>query len=158
MFKKMLLAAGLAASSLFAGCATTGSTSTLVITPQQLITDFCPTVNADLKVLSGSTLLSASQQATVAQVLTINTAVCAAGASVNLADLQSLNATLFPALITLVSSIPGIPNQPAILLGLTLAQPVLAQAVAAVTAASSSTASSASTAAPATATAAPASQ
>ena len=65
----------------------------------------------------------------VSKVLTVNTSICAAGAQVNVADLQSLNATLFPALIQLVGSLPMLPNQPAVMLGLTLAQPILAQVV-----------------------------
>jgi hypothetical protein len=125
--KRMLLAAGLALSALFAGCA---NQPIKIPAPQQLVAAFCPVVNADLKVLSASPLLSADQQALVSKILTVNTAVCYAGGQVDVSDLQTLNATLFPALITLVSSIPAIPNQPAILLGLTLAQPILAQVVA----------------------------
>lgn len=133
--KMLRIAAGLALAAcfaMFAGCASTGAAPKLIVPPQQLLTDFCPVVNADLKVLSTSPLLVPAQQDLVSKVLTVNTSVCSAGAQVNAADLQSLNATLFPALIQLVSSLPMLPNQPAVMLGLTLAQPVLAQVVQAV--------------------------
>jgi|ERR1700744_1176863 len=107
-------------------CASTG-VSQSIPTPQQLLTDFCPIVNADLKVLSESPLLSSQQQSVVANIASINSNVCAAGAQIDVSDLQSLDQTAFPALIALVSAIPGLPDQQAILLGLTLAQPILAQ-------------------------------
>ncbi|MBN3848600.1 hypothetical protein G3N58_17480 [Paraburkholderia sp. Ac-20342] len=122
--------AGLVACVAFAGCASTGSQPHLVIQPQQLITDFCPSVNAQLKLLTqpaAAALLNPTQQALVEQILTVNTAVCTANGEIDANDLQTLNATLFPALITLVASIPAIPNQPAILIGLMAAQPVLSQ-------------------------------
>jgi len=62
-------------------------------------------------------------------VISMNAAVCAAGAVINVTDLQTLNATAFPALITLVSGLPNLPNQSAILLGLMLAQPILTQVI-----------------------------
>lgn len=140
MFKRMLLAAGIAASIVFAGCASPGGTvPKLVITPQQLVTDFCPIVNADLQVLAASTLLNASQKLllngdpsdpTNPGIIAINKSVCAAGGMINVTDLQTLNNTAFPALITLVGALPMLPNQPAILLGLTLAQPILNQVLA----------------------------
>lgn len=52
--------------------------------------------------LSASPLLAPAQQDLGAKVLAVNTSVCSAGAQVNATDLQSLNATLFSALITLV--------------------------------------------------------
>ena len=60
-------------------------------------------------------------------IIAVNKAICTAGGQIDVKDLQAFNATLFPALITLVSAVPALPNQPAILLGLTLAQPILAQ-------------------------------
>jgi hypothetical protein len=137
MFKKLCLAAGLVASMLFAGCASAPVPLT-VPTPAQLTADFCPVVNADLKVLAASPLLNASQQqllngvpgdASQPGIIAINAAVCAAGATLNVSDIKALNATAFPALIGLVSALPMIPNQPAILIGLTLAQPILTQII-----------------------------
>ncbi|MGG1948959.1 hypothetical protein AB1286_29835 [Trinickia sp. NRRL B-1857] len=138
--KMLRIAAGVALAAcfaLFAGCATNGPVK--LIPPKQLVTDFCPIVNADLKVLAASPLLNATQQqllngipGDVAHpgIIAINKAVCAAGATIDATDLQTLNNTAFPALIGLVSALPMLPNQPAILLGLTLAQPILNQVAA----------------------------
>jgi hypothetical protein len=82
--------------------------------------------------IAASPLLSAAQQqllngvpgsASQPGIIAINSAVCAAGGQINVTDLQTLNDTAFPALIGLVGALPMLPNQPAILLGLTLAQP-----------------------------------
>lgn len=126
----MLLAAGLVASvALFAGCASAPIPLT-VPTPAQLTADFCPVVNADLTALSSSTLLTSAQRTLLTTVIIPdNQAVCAAGAAINVANLQTLNATAFPALIALVGALPMIPSQPAILVGLTLAEPVLTQII-----------------------------
>lgn len=132
--RMLRIAAGFALAACFAvltACASSGAPK-LIVPPAQLLADFCPVVNADLKVLSASPLLTADQQALVGHVLTVNTSVCAAGGQIDAADLNTLNATLFPALVELVGSLPLLPNQPAILLGLTLAQPILAQVVQAV--------------------------
>ncbi|MBB3258246.1 hypothetical protein F4827_003114 [Paraburkholderia bannensis] len=160
--KKLLLAVGLVASMLFAGCATNGTTSApkLIITPQQLATDFCPVVNADLAVIAASPLLNASQKvllngdpsdATKPGIIAINKSVCAAGNTIDVTNLETLNNTAFPALITLVGALPMLPNQPAILLGLTLAQPILNQVLATVQAQQAAAASPASTASAASA-------
>lgn len=143
MLRKLaVVLAGAAALALTAGCATNGTTAPkLVVTPQQLVTDFCPVVNADLKALAVSPLLNASQKlllngdpsdATKPGIIAINNSVCAAGGMVDVTNLQTLNNTAFPALITLVGALPMLPNQPAILLGLTLAQPILNQVMATV--------------------------
>jgi hypothetical protein len=130
MFRKIAVVLAGAVAFALAGCASTGSQPHLVIQPQQLVAGFCPSVNAQLKLLTqpaAAALLNADQQALVSQILSVNTAVCAANGEIDANDLQTLNATLFPALITLVASIPAIPNQPAILIGLMAAQPVLSQ-------------------------------
>jgi hypothetical protein len=134
--KKIIAAiAAVFACLLFAGCTSAPLT---VPTPQQLVTDFCPVVNADLKLLAASPLLNAAQQkvlngtpgdASNPGIINMNAAVCAAGAVINVTSLQTLNVTAFPALITLVSGLPNLPNQPAILFGLTLAQPILTQII-----------------------------
>lgn len=137
--KMLLNAAGLALSASLIGCA---NAPVKLIPPQQLVTAFCPVVNADLDVLSKSPLLDAAQQETLANVLSVNQSVCAADAKIDVTDLQKLNATAFPALIGLVGALPMLPNQPAILLGLTLAQPILAQVTAQLAAAAPTSASS----------------
>lgn len=134
MKKMLLIAAGLVLSASFAGCA--NAPPIKLIPPAQLVKDFCPIVNADLDVLSKSTLLTATQKAlldgapgdpTKPGIIAVNKAVCAAGATIDATDIQALNDTAFPALIGLVGALPMLPNQPAILLGLTLAQPILNQ-------------------------------
>lgn len=129
--KMLRIAAGLVLSAcfvVFAGCS---SAPVKLIPPQQLVTAFCPVVNTDLDVLSKSPLLTVDQRALLTdKIIPGNQAICTAGAQINVQDLQAFNATLFPALITLVSALPVLPNQPAILLGLTLAQPILAQVTA----------------------------
>lgn len=128
--KMLRIAAGVVLSAcfvMFAGCA---NAPVKLIPPAQLVKDFCPIVNADLAVLDASPLLTAQQKALLDGpngVIAVNKAVCAAGATINAADIQTLNDTAFPALIGLVSALPMLPNQPAILLGLTLAQPILNQ-------------------------------
>lgn len=138
--KMLRIAAGLALAACFitfAGCATNGPVK--LIPPAQIVHDFCPVVSADLKLLAASPLLNASQQQalngvpgdpTHPGIIAVNKAVCAAGATIDATDLQTLNNTAFPALISLVSALPMLPNQPAILLGLTLAQPILNQVAA----------------------------
>lgn len=151
----MLLAAGIALSFLFAGCATNGTVTVpkLIVTPQRLVTDFCPTVNADLKLVAASTLLNASQKLllngdpsdpTKPGIIAINASVCAAGGTIDVTNLETLNNTAFPALIALVGALPMIPDQPAILIGLTLAQPILNQVLATIQAQQAAAAAAAS--------------
>lgn len=139
----------------FAGCATNGAITPpkLIVTPQQLVTDFCPIVNADLKAIAASPLLNASQKLilngdpsapTKPGIIAINASVCAAGGTIDVTNLETLNNTAFPALITLVAALPMIPDQPAILLGLTLAQPILNQVLATIQAQQAAAAAAAS--------------
>jgi len=122
-----------------------------VIPPAQLASQFCPIVKADLAILSASPLLSQDQKDKLNSVAPINDAVCSAAATVDLTDLQAFNATLFPAVTAIVAAVPAIPNQPAILLALQLAQPVLNQVVADAIAASTASASTATAASAASA-------
>jgi hypothetical protein len=140
-------------ATLLAGCGLFQSGK--IPTPQQLVSDFCPTVTADLKLLAASPLLNATQQqllngvpgdSTKPGIIAVNNAVCIAGGQINVTDLQTLNNTAFPALIGLVGALPMLPNQPAILLGLTLAQPILNQVVAQIMPAATTPASSAAAA------------
>jgi hypothetical protein len=125
--KMLLIAAGVTLSASLVGCA---NGPVKLIPPAQLVKDFCPIVNADLAVLDASPLLTATQKALLdgpSGIIAVNKAVCAAGGTIDATDIQTLNNTAFPALIGLVSALPMLPNQPAILLGLTLAQPILNQ-------------------------------
>ncbi|MEX3933246.1 hypothetical protein AB4Y32_15835 [Paraburkholderia phymatum] len=114
-----------------------------VIPPAQLAAQFCPIVKADIEILKASVLLSQAQKDKLAEVAPINDAVCSAAATVDLTDLQKFNSTLFPAVTAIVAAVPAIPNQPAILLALQLAQPVLNQVVADAIAASKASAATA---------------
>jgi len=118
-----------------------------VIPPAQLAQQICPIVKADLDVLTsavGLALLSPAQQSTVATSIQPKfNAACSAAAAVDLADLQSFNADAFPALIAIVAAVPAIPNQPAVLLGLQLAQPIVQAVVANAVAASKASATAA---------------
>jgi hypothetical protein len=145
MKKLMLLAAGLVASALFAGCAGVAvkPISLPIIPPAQLASQFCPIVKADLAILSTSPLLTQAQKDKLNSLVPINDAVCSAAATVDLTDLQSFNNTLFPAVTAIVAAVPAIPNQPAILLALQLAQPVLNQVVTDAIAASKASAATA---------------
>lgn len=122
-----------------------------VIPPQQLAQTLCPLVQADLDILtsaSGLVLLSVAQQNTVQTSIKPKvTAACAAAATIDLTDLQSFNSTAFPALISIVQAVPAIPNQPAILLALQLAQPVLQDVVNMAVASANVTANATATAA-----------
>lgn len=140
--KKLLIAAGLVASAILAGCGSIAvkPVSIPVIPPAQLASQFCPIVKADLAILSTSPLLSQAQKDKLLSVSPINDAVCSAAATVDLQDLQAFNATLFPAVTAIVAAVPAIPNQPAILLALQLAQPLLNQVVADAIAASKASA------------------
>lgn len=147
MFKKLCLAAGLVTSVLFAGCANVAvkPISIPVIPPAQLATQFCPLVKADLAILAGSPIVLQAQKDALTKVTPINDAVCSAAATVDLTDLQSFNNTLFPAVTAVVAAVPAIPNQPAILLALQLAQPLLNQIVTDAIAATKATATAPAT-------------
>jgi hypothetical protein len=148
--KKILaaFAAGLVALALSAcGAIQVKPVSIPVIPPAQLAQQVCPIVKADLDVLTsavGLALLSPAQQSTVVTSIQPKfAAACSTAAAVDLADLQSFNADAFPALIAIVAAIPAIPNQPAVLLGLQLAQPIVQAVVTNAVAASKASAAAA---------------
>lgn len=126
--KSLFIAALAAVCVAFAGCASAPVPLTIP-TPAQLASQVCPIVNADLNALASSTLLTSAQQTTLKDIESVNATVCSAGAAVSVSSLQAFNSTAFPALIAIVAAVPAIPNQPAILLALTLAQPLVTQVV-----------------------------
>lgn len=152
MKKFMPLAAAFVASVfLLVGCAGVQlkPVSIPVIPPAQLAQRICPIVKADLDVLTsaaGLALLTADQQDTVKTSIRPKfNAACATAATVDLTDLQSFGDTAYPALVAIVGAVPAIPNQPAVLLGLQLAKPILDQVVSdAIAASKASAAASAS--------------
>jgi hypothetical protein len=117
--KRMLLAAGIAALALFAGCHS-------LPTVQEQFQTGCTIVNGDLTILGQSPLLNAEQQAVINKtVLPANEAICKADAQLNVSDLKAFHDSLLPAAITIVQAVPAIPNQPAILLGLATFGPMV---------------------------------
>lgn len=88
-------------------------------TVQEQFQTGCTIVNGDLAILATSPLLTPDQQATITKtILPANQALCKAGATLNVADLQAFHDSLLPAAIAIVQAVPAIPNQPAVLLGL----------------------------------------
>lgn len=119
MFKRMLLAAGIAALALFAGCHS-------LPTVQEQFQTGCTIVNGDLAIIAQSPLLNAEQQAVISKtVLPANQAICKAGAQLNVTDLKAFHDSLLPAAITIVQAVPALPDQPAILLGLATFGPMV---------------------------------
>lgn len=96
---------------------------------QQIVSSFCPLVNADLGVLSTSPAVAAPLQAQFKTFLSINQQVCAAGSGVTIESLQTLNTQVVQAAIAVLLLNPEIPNQPAILLALQLGAPLIQQAI-----------------------------
>lgn len=108
MFKRMLLAAGLFASVVFTGCASTGSQ-----TPDQIAANLhtqvvkaCAVASPTITSLSAmSAQLSAEQQADLAQASTIVTAVCSAQSAPITSVAQLINVG-FPLAIKIVAGSP----------------------------------------------------
>lgn len=126
--KRILL---IVAALILAACTTTGGTVGAP-TPsqvQQIVASFCPTMNADLQVLSTSPVVSPPLQAQFKTFLSINQQICAAGTGVTVSDLQTLNTQVVQAAIVVLLANPEIPNQPAILLALQLGAPLIQQAI-----------------------------
>ncbi|KVV22293.1 hypothetical protein WK80_22140 [Burkholderia multivorans] len=112
MKKLMLLAAGIVASVAIVAC-------NYLPTVQQQFQTGCTIVNGDLTILATSPLLSADQRAAISRtILPANQAICKAGAQLNVADLKAFHDSLLPAAITIVQSVPALPQQQAVLLGL----------------------------------------
>jgi hypothetical protein len=106
-------------------------------------------VNGDLAILGASPLLNASQQDVINKtVLPANQAICKAGGQLDVASLRAFHDSLLPAAITIVQAVPSLPNQPAILLGLStfgpMVQALIDQLITASTAVAASSASAAS--------------
>jgi hypothetical protein len=123
--KKILAAFAAAVVALALGACS----SSQLTTTQQLFASDCSVVNADLLALSTSTLLTADQQGKITDLLTANKAVCSAVASADVTTLKNINDSLLPAAIIVVSAVPAIPNQPAILLALNTIGPLVQQLV-----------------------------
>lgn len=105
-----------------------------VLTPTQLANQFCPLVKADLDILAASPLVVQPLKDKITALKPFNDAACNAGAVIDLTDIQAFNTTVFATVTAVVAAVPALPNQPVILLGLQLAQPLVDQLVADATA------------------------
>lgn len=119
------------ASLVLAACATTGGIGAppSAAQVQQIVTSFCPTVNADLQVLSTSPAVNPTLQAQFKTFLSINQQICAAGTGVTIENLQALNTQVVQAAIAVLLLNPEIPNQQAMLIALQLGAPLIQQAI-----------------------------
>lgn len=149
MKKMLLLAAGIAASIVIvSGCKS-------LPTLQEQFTQACPIVNADLKIIAASPLLTPAQQQvlngvpgdpTKPGVIAANEAICAAGAQLNATNLRTIHDSLLPMAITIVQAVPALPEQQVVLLALQtfgpLVQGMIDQLITAVTPASAPVAAS----------------
>jgi hypothetical protein len=127
--KKLLIAAVLAMLALFAGCASNGSAPALP-TPQQLFSQACPIVNADLAILAQSPLLTSAQRdALTKTIIPANQGICSAGVQISVANLKAFHDSLLPAAIAIVQAVPAIPQQPVILLALQTFGPLVQQMI-----------------------------
>ncbi|MFD1557110.1 hypothetical protein ACFSHT_16025 [Paraburkholderia silviterrae] len=144
MKKRMLLAAGLAASVAFAGCATTTGTSTtstsatpvltlpqLTMSPAQLAGAFCPafdnaiTLITTFNATAGATLPFAANANTVIKstVQPLVNGVCAGGATITTTNVQALIQQGIPAVAGIVAAMPLPPaTQAAIQAGFAVAE------------------------------------
>lgn len=98
--RKMLLAAGVAALMLFAGCATQPK-----LTPAQVASIVCPAAKSQLQTMQLSGVFTGGAADTlVKQVQPDVDAVCEVGATVTDAKLQTLLNAAFPLVITAVKN------------------------------------------------------
>jgi len=127
----MLLHKSIAVCAIVAGLAGCAGTPTApnIAQVQQVITSFCPLVNADLTVLSTSPAIAPPLQAQFKTILAVNKQACSVGGGVTITDLQTLNTQVVQAAIGLLFANPEIPNQPQILLALQLGEPIVNQAI-----------------------------
>jgi hypothetical protein len=109
----MLLAAGLVALAAFAGCKS-------LPTAQAQFNALCPIVTADLQTLSTSALLTSDQQTKALKAHDFNVKICAAGASLNVADVKDFANTALPAISSIVAAIPDSPSFPSTTIALAL--------------------------------------
>lgn len=100
-----------------------------VQTPAQIASEVCPSLTAAFTVLEDPTLNMSDQAAKAIQkAKPIVTAVCSGAAAVNVADLNSINEAVFPAISAVINA-TNIPNKQQYLLDLGLAQSVMAAVI-----------------------------
>jgi hypothetical protein len=129
--KKLLAAFAAALVALALGaCTSTGAPVVALPTPQQLFSQACPIVNADLAFIAKSPLLSSAQQDLLTKtIIPANQGICSAGVQISVANLKAFHDSLLPAAIAIVQAVPAIPQQPVILLALQTFGPLVQQMI-----------------------------
>lgn len=126
MKKLLTLAASVA---IISGCTTTGTIHP--VSPQQLVAQFCPVVqaiNSQILILPNLDPLIASK---INEAKPIVQVVCADGAALSASDLKSLSVQAIPLLIDAVSAtaVAATPQGQAIVLGLNIASITISQII-----------------------------
>lgn len=125
----MLAACAAALSFALAACSTTGQT---VQTPAQVAARVCPPVEVAITSLKQVNGMSDSALHALDDAQPVVNAVCAAGATVDALNLQTLATAGLPAIIAVVKASPlSAQDQDRVILGVTTAQILLATAIAA---------------------------
>jgi hypothetical protein len=111
--------------ALLGACSTISGVTGAVQTPAQLASDICPPVKTALAVLTPAAgqMTPAAQNAIDKANFTV-AALCSPATAVKIADVQNLQAAVFPALQTLLAA-SNLPNKQTLALDLALAQGVL---------------------------------
>ncbi|MGH7749608.1 MAG: hypothetical protein ACREQ5_33305, partial [Candidatus Dormibacteria bacterium] len=124
--KKLIFILFFPLAAFLSACTTTSTIQPLPIASvQQVVASFCPTVNADLSVLSTSPTVSPVLQAQFKTLASANKYICSMGSTMTVTDLQTLNTSVVQVAIGLLMANPALPGQPAILLGLQLGAPLI---------------------------------
>lgn len=122
--KKHILA--LFAVAVLAACGTTPATGTSAQSTQQIAAQVCPPVETALTGLQSLVGLPIETMAAINTAIPIVNGVCAAGATVDLASLQTFNQTALPALLSAVkASSMSAEQQNAIVLDITAAKLII---------------------------------
>jgi hypothetical protein len=101
--KRMLLAAGLAASIFFAGCANAPKVAGDF---QAQVAKACAVVQPTLLSVQAMTVSDPTQQVIIGQVVKLNGSVCAANASVDPSNVSELVNTSIPAAVQVIALLP----------------------------------------------------
>jgi len=120
---------------------------TVLPSPAVLATSICPSVQAAISALGLPGVLNASETLLLQNPVTpeVN-AVCSGATTLNISSLQSFNSTAYPTLLTIIqdSTIPTA-TKSGIILGMTMAYPILTALVAQVSAMQAATGAPVST-------------
>ncbi|MDB5777629.1 MAG: hypothetical protein JWP38_3762 [Herbaspirillum sp.] len=123
--KKTLIAILAGFALLLSGCAAPGAAPTPAQILSQLNTQVCPGLVAAGPILTTLPGVSDTDKALLAKASADVSKVCAAGATLNPADLQTLAASSLPVVLGIVQALPAFPQQAAIVTGIGAAQILL---------------------------------